>query len=69
MAAAKDKKPAADPPVDEAPAVEVAAEDAGPSEARVELVTTHNVASGIDASGRPLDHVGSPFDHVIEVHN
>jgi hypothetical protein len=36
---------------------------------RVALVTTHNVASGIDESGVPLDHVGSPFDHVIEVHN
>jgi hypothetical protein len=36
---------------------------------RVEFVTVHNVASGLDESGTVLDHVGSPFDHVMEVSN
>ena len=37
--------------------------------ARVEFVTAHNVASGIDESGVILDHTGTPWDHVMEVSN
>ena len=36
---------------------------------RVEFVQIHNVASGLDESGVVLDHVGSPYDHVMEVSN
>lgn len=68
MPAKKATEPVAEDTPDEAAAA-VEPEPVEIDETRVHLVQTHAVHAGADDEGNALDHIGTPYDHVIEVSN